>query len=122
MTEKKATMGMKIAGGILSTRIVSLLMANPNTSMVRDAQNRMAAIWGMKCGNSKESMGPGLTPCNQIAPKSIAAGGEPGTPRVKRGMSAPPIQELFAVSAEITPSIVPLPNCSGSLLDFFAIS
>ncbi len=44
-----------------------------------------------------------------------AAGGEPGMPKVKRGISDPGAMALLAASDAATPLIVPLPNSSGFL-------
>ena len=69
---------------------------------------------------STKSSGPGAMPCTSRAPMRMAVIGSPGIPSVIMGMSAPPAMELFADSGAATPSTQPLPNCSGSLLAFWA--
>ena len=48
------------------------------------------------------------------APSSMAMTALAGIPRVRRGMKAPPVAALLAVSGPATPSIIPVPNFSGS--------
>ncbi len=54
------------------------------------------------------------------APIKMAVVPEPGIPSVKRGIMAPPEAALLADSGPATPAIFPLPNESGSLLNFFS--
>jgi hypothetical protein len=54
-------------------------------------------------GCSKVIMGPGVIPWSMRAPRSMAAGGLPGMPRLSRGIMAPPTQALLAVSLASTP-------------------
>jgi len=59
--------------------------------------------------------GPGIMPCIINPPKTIAVVVSPGIPKVNRGIIAPPIVALFAVSDATRPLISPLPNFSGVL-------
>jgi hypothetical protein len=43
-----------------------------------------------------------------------------GMPKVNRGMKAPAVAELLALSGPATPSIVPWPNRSGCFEIFFS--
>lgn len=56
------------------------------------------------------------------APMMAAAAGLPGIPMVRRGTKEPPVQPLLAASEAITPSGIPVPNSSGCLERFFAMS
>jgi len=104
MMHSTATTGMKTCGGKRSTLTTWRARTIPMTHMAMEARNRMAVTCRMKFGCSMESIGPGVTPWSMRAPSSIAAGGLPGIPRLSRGMMAPPMQELLAVSVAITPS------------------
>ena len=64
--------------------------------------------------------GPGDTLCTIKPPNNIAVAGSPGIPSDKRGIIAPPIVPLFALSDATTPSIIPVPNFSGCFDEFFA--
>src|SRR4029434_855339 len=50
----------------------------------------------------------------------MAAVADVGIPRVKSGTSAPVTEALFAASGPATPSIAPLPNCCGYLVNFLS--
>jgi hypothetical protein len=85
----------------------------PFTHIANEASTMIAASSTRKPGRSSESIGPGVRPCSISAPSSMTAGGLPGMPSVTMGMSAPPMQALLAVSAEIRPAGSPLPKRSG---------
>src|SRR4029453_19225256 len=51
----------------------------------------------------------------------MAAVADVGIPRVKSGTSAPVTEALFAASGPATPSIAPLPNSCGYLVNFFSV-
>ncbi|MOA66390.1 hypothetical protein D3C78_1931290 [compost metagenome] len=54
-------------------------------------------------------------------PSRMAVTVSPGMPRVISGIMALPIPALLAVSLATTPSMAPLPNCSGCLERFLAM-
>lgn len=64
--------------------------------------------------------GPGMTPCIIKAARRRAVTELKGRPNVSKGMKAPAVPELFAVSGPATPSIAPVPNFSGCLDIFFS--
>ena len=82
----------------------------------------MATTSETNVGFSCMIIGPGCTPWMSMAPRSTAAGAEPGTASVSTGMMAPGTHALLPVSEAIRPSIEPLPNFSFSLEDRFARS
>ena len=49
-------------------------------------------------------------------PRSIAVTVSPGMPSTSRGIMAPPMEALLDASEATTPSMIPVPNFSGSLL------
>src|SRR5918995_2715094 len=52
----------------------------------------------------------------------MAAVADVGMPSVKSGTSAPVTEALFAASGPATPSIAPLPNSSGCLVNLFSVA
>ena len=60
--------------------------------------------------------GPGFRPLSINAPAITAAGDEPGTPSVTRGIIAAGAAELLAISDAVTPCMLPFPNLVLSLL------
>ena len=65
------------------------------------------------CGFFSNSIGPGRRPHIIRPPSMIAVVAEPGMPSVSIGTMAAVAPALFADSGAATPSIAPLPNCSG---------
>src|SRR5207244_7524519 len=61
------------------------------------------------------SEGPAGTPQIRRAPRITAAVGDPGTPTVTIGRSAPTSAAEAADSGATTPSRIPVPNFSGCL-------
>ena len=57
--------------------------------------------------------GPGCMSCIWKTPTIIAVSAPPGKPSASSGIMAAPVAALFAVSDEMTPSSLPLPNSSG---------
>ena len=58
-------------------------------------------------------------PTNINAPNITAVTASPGTPRVMRGIIAPPVVALFAHSDAANPSMEPFPYNSGLRATFF---
>ena len=67
-----------------------------------------------------ENQGPGEIPWMVSPPKNIAVTVFPGIPMVSGGIREPPITALLEVSEAIIPSIIPVPNFSGCLEEFFS--
>ncbi len=75
-----------------------------------------------KSGFFWKSRGPGCRPNIIRAPSMIAVVPEPGMPSVSSGTMAPPVEALLADSGPATPSMAPLPNCSGCLEKRFSVA
>src|SRR5690606_24730084 len=82
--------------------------------------NMLAINTQATIGCSSNKRGPGWTLYMMKAPTRIAVVPDPGIPRVRSGINAPPDAALLADSGPATPSIAPLPNRSGCLLHFFS--
>jgi hypothetical protein len=61
-------------------------------------------------GFSLKRRGPGFIPKRIKIPKRTAVTISPGTPKVSRGIKAPPVVALFADSGTATPSRTPSPK------------
>src|SRR4030042_3237781 len=120
MTQRTKTTGIKMGGGIRRTFTHCVARKSALMNIAKEARQRMAVISVMKWGCSMEIMGPGVTLWIIRAPRSMAAGGLPGIPRVNKGMIAPTIQALLPVSHEMTPAYSPFPKFSGCFDAFLA--
>ena len=69
-------------------------------------------------GRSSIICGPGSIPWMMRAESRIAVAGMEGIPRTRSGIIALPVVALLAVSGPATPSILPVPNASGSRESF----
>ena len=68
-------------------------------------------------GCSLINIGPGVTPCRIRAPRTIAHSELPGIPKAILGSAEPDSFASFEASGARTPSGLPLPKESGSLLE-----
>jgi hypothetical protein len=66
--------------------------------------------------------GAELEPMEIKAPIMMAVVALPGIPRARRGIIAPPVAALLAVSGAATPSIMPVPNFSGCFENLTAVA
>ena len=69
-----------------------------------------------------KSSGPADRPWIRNPPNIIAVTPSPGIPSTRSGIIAPPMVALFADSVATIPSGLPLPNFSGCLDMFFAVT
>ena len=113
MVEKKMIAGPRIANGMRSRLTIMRVSISPSTRIAMLAQNMpqnriqtSGLCWIM-------TRGPGVRSCRVSTPIMIAVKPPPGSPSASSGTMAPPVAELFAVSAATMPSGSPVPKRSG---------
>ena len=120
MTQKITISGMRMPYGTRSARTKSGMQAVLRMSSMTFAMYCEAIRPQTNSGFFSKSIGPGRKPHIIRPPSMIAVVAEPGMPSVSIGTIAAVAAALFADSGAATPSIAPLPNCSGCADTFFS--
>ena len=107
--------GARNWNGILSRLMMVLVSSQPISRIDRLAKNIAENTTHTRSALLMNTRGPGSMSCIWNTPTIMAVSAPPGSPRASSGIMAAPVAALLAVSEEITPSILPLPNSDRSL-------